>query len=145
MKYEDLLDIVKSGEGYTMTDDNESEVIFETGEFFSTIFLRKKTETVQVSDPITAITDPVNRPSQPTQSTDPVCRLLLLLTEGEKSSSELKLKLNLKHRPTFRENYLHPAFEQGLIEYTIPDKPNSRLQKYRITEKGLNYLKRAAK
>jgi len=29
-----------------------------------------------------------------------------------------------------------------LIEYTIPNKPNSRLQKYRLAKKGADYLKR---
>ena len=40
-------------------------------------------------------------------------------------------KLGLSHRPTFRKNYLLPAMKQGLVEMTIPDKPNSRNQKYR--------------
>ena len=40
-------------------------------------------------------------------------------------------KLGLSHRPTFRKNYLQPALDAGLIERTLPDKPNSRLQKYR--------------
>jgi ATP-dependent DNA helicase RecG len=45
-------------------------------------------------------------------------------------------RLKLSHRPTFRANHLHPALEHGLIERTLPDKPNSRLQKYRLTPKG---------
>ncbi len=45
-------------------------------------------------------------------------------------------KLGLAHRPTFRKNYLQPALDAGLVERTLPDKPNSRLQKYRRTAKA---------
>jgi len=76
-----------------------------------------------------------------TQSTDPVIRLLKILRQGEFSAGNLRPLLKIKHRPTFRENYLHPALKLKLIEYTIPDKPNSRLQKYRLTRKGADYLK----
>jgi ATP-dependent DNA helicase RecG len=31
---------------------------------------------------------------------------------------------------------LYPALEQGLIEMTMPDKPTSKLQQYRLTESG---------
>lgn len=52
---------------------------------------------------------------------------------GTKPASALECmkKLGLSHRPTFRQNYLQPALAAGLIERTLPDKPNSRLQKYR--------------
>jgi hypothetical protein len=39
-------------------------------------------------------------------------------------------RVGLSHRPTFRDNYLLPALKDGLIEMTIPDKPNSSKQKY---------------
>lgn len=61
---------------------------------------------------------------------------LLRAIEGEKSREEIQEKLNLANREHFRKGYLVPALESGLIERTIPDKPNSRLQKYRLTEQG---------
>jgi ATP-dependent DNA helicase RecG len=38
--------------------------------------------------------------------------------------------------------YLAPAIDAGLIEMTIPDKPRSSKQKYRLTEKGRHVLKK---
>lgn len=58
-------------------------------------------------------------------------RLLSALGEDTLSASQLMERLGLSHRPTFRKNYLNPALEQKLIERTIPDKPNSKNQKYR--------------
>jgi hypothetical protein len=65
------------------------------------------------------------------QVTDQVKRLLDVLGTSSLSAAELMSLLDLKHRPTFRQNYLHPALEQGLIEMTLPDAPNSRNQQYR--------------
>ena len=36
------------------------------------------------------------------------------------------------------QEYLQPALERGLIEMTLPDKPTSKKQKYRLTELGRN-------
>lgn len=38
--------------------------------------------------------------------------------------------LGIKSRETFRKNYLDPALELGLVKRTIPDKPNSKNQRY---------------
>lgn len=39
-------------------------------------------------------------------------------------------KLGLKSKEGFRRNYLHPAIELNLVRMTIPEKPNSRNQRY---------------
>ena len=65
------------------------------------------------------------------QDKSPVERLLSVLGSDVLSAAELMQRLSLSHKPTFRKNYLNPAIEQGLIERTIPDKPNSRNQRYR--------------
>ncbi len=81
----------------------------------------------------------------PTQSDNPILKLLLSLQDGEKSSGELRSILNIKHRPTFMDNYLHPALGEEFIEMTIPEKPSSRLQKYRLTPNGRAFLTQAKK
>lgn len=67
-------------------------------------------------------------------TTDKVNKLLYVLSDETLSASELMARLHLKHRPTFRNNYLKPALAKGLIEMTVPDKPNSKNQKYRKTK-----------
>jgi len=46
----------------------------------------------------------------------------------------------IKHRETFQRNYLDFLLEQGLLVRTIPDKPQSSKQKYRLSDKGLAVL-----
>lgn len=69
-----------------------------------------------------------------------VDRLLMELAVGERKREELQAALGLAGRGNFRALYLAPALDAGLIEMTIPDKPNSRLQKYRTTAAGKTYL-----
>jgi ATP-dependent DNA helicase RecG len=73
------------------------------------------------------------------QVTPQVSRLLEVLI-GDMPRAEIMNALTLKDRMHFANDYLRPALEAELIQYTIPDKPNSRLQQYRLTEKGLAVL-----
>ncbi len=61
---------------------------------------------------------------------------LVKVIKGELSRTEIQQALNLKHEDHFREAYLGPAIKSGLVEMTIPDKPRSSRQKYRLTSKG---------
>jgi len=67
---------------------------------------------------------------------------LLAAIQGDMGRNALQSVLGLSDRKSFRERYLKPALADGLIEMTIPDKPNSRLQKYRLTDKGRRWLAR---
>lgn len=49
------------------------------------------------------------------------------------------------YRRTYLRNVITPAIEAGLIERTLPDKPTSRYQKYRLTDKGRNLLMNSKK
>lgn len=66
---------------------------------------------------------------------------LVFAIKGELTSVEIMNYLNLKGRPNFVLEYLQPALKLNLIEMTIPDKPKSRFQKYRLTAKGVEIKK----
>lgn len=73
------------------------------------------------------------------QVDDSVLKLVSFCVEP-KSRQELMAHLKIKHREYFRSTLLAKALEHKLIEPTIPDKPRSRFQKYRLTAKGKKIL-----
>ncbi|MBT8368921.1 MAG: hypothetical protein KJP23_29870 [Deltaproteobacteria bacterium] len=75
-----------------------------------------------------------------TEVTTEVKRLLNVITDDH-SRAELQEMLRLKNVEHFRKAYLLPAINAGLVEMTRPDKPKSRLQKYRLTATGLTVQK----
>ena len=70
------------------------------------------------------------------QITDQVARLLAELRDGPKSAAGVMAALGLSHRPTFRNNYIRPALDAGLVEMTRPESPTARNQRYRLTARG---------
>ena len=70
---------------------------------------------------------------QVTLQVTPQVNALLAVLQGEMTRHELMERLGLKDRKNFSENYLQPALKHGMIKMTIPEKPNSRVQKYRLT------------
>src|SRR3990167_1605917 len=60
---------------------------------------------------------------------------VLNICREEKSLLEIMTPTGRKNRTKFSERFIKPLLEMGLIERTIPEKPNSRLQKYLLTEK----------
>ena len=72
--------------------------------------------------------------------TAPVKKLLAALRDGPCSPSELRVAVGIKHRQTFRANYLNPAIRVGLIcakDGLSPHDPNIR---YLLTDVGRRVL-----
>ena len=70
---------------------------------------------------------------------------LLPVVQGEMSRDELMASLGLKDRMHFTRDYLGPATREGWIEMTLPEKPRSRSQRYRLTERGREVMRGQAK
>ena len=66
-----------------------------------------------------------------TPEVTPEVRLVAALV-GEMTRQQFKQALGLKDDDHFRKAYLQPALDAGLIKMTVPDKPRSSRQKYRL-------------
>lgn len=66
------------------------------------------------------------------EQSDQVQRLISVMKQEDYTLAELMQLVGLTHRATFQKNYLNPAIEADLIERTIPDKPKSPKQRYRL-------------
>ena len=59
---------------------------------------------------------------------------------SEHTLVEIMTELQMASRNKFRKNYIMPLLNNGLLERTQPDKPNSSKQMYVITTKGKGLL-----
>lgn len=63
-------------------------------------------------------------------------RELVRVLDRDRSRVQILQGLGLRNRSNLVVNYLRPALDAGLIEMTIPDKPTSGRQRYRLTAMG---------
>ena len=94
----------------------------DSGGFKTTIWRAKPTEQIEVQ--------PESIPG------DIKSRVLNLLADGEMSKSELSKRLGYKQLSGQLNKVFRHLLADEMIEYTLPDKPRSRHQKYRLTGKG---------
>jgi ATP-dependent DNA helicase RecG len=74
------------------------------------------------------------------QSKDQSSDIVKVLRHTPCSANELVVALGLKSKTGAFKRSLQDLIEQSIIEYTNPEKPASRMQKYRLTSKGLEVL-----
>lgn len=104
---------------------------FQQDEDFRAIVYRTSTHQVPTKHPPST-----HQVLEKYRSTSIEVKNLVKVLEREMSRQEIQDALELKDRRNFRENYLEPAMEQGIVEMTHPDNPNHPKQKYLLTKRG---------
>ena len=81
-----------------------------------------------------AAAQPESRPESQPESLE--LRLLAMLADEPLSKAQLSSRLGHKEISGQLNKVMRLLLAEDNIEYTLPDKPSSRLQKYRLTGKG---------
>ena len=61
---------------------------------------------------------------------DGISKKIVEICQEPKTLKEIMDSLGYANKTKFRNKYIKPLLEQGLLSYTVPEKPNSRNQKY---------------
>jgi len=80
-------------------------------------------------------------PSKYPASSPQVMAILTAAATGDVTREQLQTAAGLKDREYFRKKYLTVLLNSNLLEMTIPDKPRSSRQQYRLTALGHAMLK----
>ena len=99
------------------------------------VFLAKEITVVHTQEPL-AHTDEQVSEQVGEQVSKQVTALLRYCAEQPRSKQELLAALQLRNAYMNYKRHIVPLLEQGLLALTLPDKPNSRLQRYRLTPQG---------
>jgi ATP-dependent DNA helicase RecG len=119
------------------------EPVFRVDEFFSATFrplpesLADQPRSTGQEDERETATPQV--PRKYPASTPQVLHILATAAR-EASRDELQTASGLRDRMHFAREYLQPLLDAGWIEMTIPDRPRSSKQRYRITTAGEEVL-----
>ena len=62
--------------------------------------------------------------------------ILNALEDGTLSRKDIFAKIGISGDTRAFKRHIGPLLSRGLIKMTVPDKPNSKLQKYRLTDSG---------
>jgi len=74
------------------------------------------------------------------QLSEQVASILKACVKTPRTKAELLESAGLANAYLNYKRHILPLVHSGVLEMTLPEKPNSRLQKYRITEKGRAFL-----
>ena len=118
--------------------------IFETDDersyFKVTFFIHPEFKEDEISLGQVTPQAPLKHPSSTPQ--DERTKNILEFCKNPKKREEIQSFIGIKDRKHFRIEILQPLIENGLLQMTIPDKPNSPIQKYVTTEQGMGLLKK---
>jgi len=79
------------------------------------------------------------------EATTQVAAVLQAASRVRQSREEMQQVAGIRNREHFRKAYLEPLLAAGWLQRTVPDKPRSRMQRYRRTEARVAVLKTAAR